>query len=151
MDDSPTGAERVSGRASRSADQNAIADSLCQEVIIDINVNDGQMRLATAVQQQLVDGVKGRRNLDRRLPARYAQRSLLLGTQGKQTQSLVGLGGGSGHELAVDVLAFLVVDANLETVSQEDLRLCRVACRAAAVDTSPSIPKLGKFPLPKKS
>lgn len=49
MNDGTAGAERISGRASRGADQDTIANSLGQEVVIDIDVDDGQVRLATTV------------------------------------------------------------------------------------------------------
>lgn len=91
--------------------------------------------------------MKGWRHLDGRLPAGYAQGSLLLGTEGKQTQSLVGLGGRGGHQLAVDVAAILVVDADLETMSEKDLWFCRVTWGGTRIDTSPGIPKLSKLPL----
>lgn len=57
------------------------------------------------------------------------------------------LGGGGGHHLVVDVLAFLVVDADLETVSQKDLWFGRVGWGGAGIDTSPGVFELGKFPL----
>lgn len=68
MNNGPSSAERISSRARRCADQNTVTDSLRQEVVIDVHINDGQVRLTATMQEQLVDGVKGGRDLDGRLP-----------------------------------------------------------------------------------
>lgn len=120
MDNGAAGAQRICGRACGGADEYAVTNGLGQEMVVDVYVDDGEVRLTAAVQKQLIDGVEGRGYLDGRYPAGYVQGSLLLWGHGEETKPLVGVSGGGRHELAVDILAVLVKDANLEAMTQED-------------------------------
>lgn len=115
-------------------------------MVIDVYVNDSKMRLATTVEKQFVDSVKSRGDLDGLHPARYVDGSLLFGGQGEKTQALMGVGSGSGHELAVDILTLLVKDADFETMSKKDFGSTGVGSGATGVDAGPGISKVGKLP-----
>lgn len=151
MNDSTASAERVSSRASGGADQYAITYGLGEEMVVDIYINDGEVGLTAAVKKQLIHGMEIWGYLDGGDPAGYVQGGFLLWRQRKEAQPLVGVGGGGGHELAVDVLAVFVKDADLEAMTKQDLGSPCVGCAAASIDTSPGIPEVGKLPLPQET
>lgn len=87
-------------------------------MIVDVYVDDGEVRLPAAVEKQFVHSVKRRGDLDGLDPAGYVDGGLLLWGQRQETQPLVGVGGGRGHELAVYVLAVLVEYADFQAVAK---------------------------------
>lgn len=151
MNDGATSAERVGGGPRGRADEDAIAYCLGQEVVVDVYVNHGEVRLTTTVKQQLVDGVKSWGDLDGRDPIWIAKGRLLLGAQWHEAQPLVGLSSGGRHQQAIDILALVVVDADLETVAQEDLWAGGAGGYAAGIDPGPGVLVLGKLPLAQKA